>query len=45
MLGGELYSFTVTNGRLPALPVRTALVHSGSALSAIASDVESLPAG
>jgi hypothetical protein len=43
-LGGEAYSITLESGSLPVLPVRSALVRSGAALSAIATDVEWLPA-
>ena len=43
VLGSETQSFTLENGHLPALPVRSVLVHSGSALSAVANDVEWLP--
>jgi hypothetical protein len=44
VLGSELQSFTVANGRMPVLPVRSALVHSGSALSAVTTDAEWFPA-
>jgi hypothetical protein len=43
VLGSELHSFTLEDGRLPVLPVRSVLVHSGAVLSAVASDVEWLP--
>ncbi len=43
VLGSEPSSFTVRNGRIPVLPVRSALVHAGSALSAITTDVEWFP--
>jgi hypothetical protein len=43
VLGGELYSFTIKGGHVPVLAVRSALVHSGSVLSAVATDLEWLP--
>jgi hypothetical protein len=43
VLGSETQSFTVEHGHIPALPVRSVLVHSGAALSAVATDVEWLP--
>jgi hypothetical protein len=43
VLGSELHSFTLEDGRPPGLPVRSVLVHSGGVLSAVANDVEWLP--
>jgi hypothetical protein len=43
VLGPETQSFTLEKGRIPALPVRSVLVHSDAALSAVANGVEWFP--